>query len=102
MKCCSICNHLAVIAMSNYGPPIRRPSLVWGLGLTVENATNLNVVPTFLHATSVHTIGLSILHRLATIHNAADSQTIGSETNVRITERDRKAHRLWLIGNSKI
>ena len=38
--------------------------------LGVENGTNRNVIPTFL-CDSIHTKG--ILHRLATLHNAADT-----------------------------
>ena len=54
-------------------PPIIRPP-IWGVRVEigVENSINQNLVPTFL--SDFYTNYGPILHRFATIHNAADDR----------------------------
>ena len=70
---CSIRRRLAVIPMSCFDPQIRPP--FGGLGWTqeVDNGTNRHLVPTFLF--DLYTHYRPVLHRVATLHNAADRQT---------------------------
>ena len=95
-KFCSICRRLTATPMSSFDPPIRPP--IWGamVDLGVENGTNLNLVPRFIF--DFYTYYRHILHRLATIHNAADSQT-----DRQTTDRAMGKGRLWYsIGGPKI
>ena len=75
-KFCSICYHSVVFSMSKYGLQAEPTTLVWWLKLADRGSkmecTNWNVNPTFVFDFYTHI--MSILHRLATIHNAADRQ----------------------------
>ena len=74
-KFCSICRRFSGIPMKNYAPPQFDPLPEYWLRVDVRgpNGTNRNVVPTFLFDFKTHY--RPNLHRLATIHNAADIQT---------------------------
>ena len=74
LKWYSTCNRLAAIAMSSYDPP-PKSTPVWRFSVDLwgRNGTNQNIVPTSLF--DFYTHHKPILHRLVTIHNAADRQS---------------------------
>ena len=76
--------------MSSFDPPPQFAPPFGGLGWPwgVENGTNRNLVPTFLF--DFYTHYRPILHRLVTIHNAADD---------RQTERSEKAANAIVLDN---
>ena len=82
---CSLCRRLAAIPMSRCDLPIWRPNLWLGWISEVENVTNRNVdeiIPSRLYTHYKP----PILHRLATIHNAAERrQTERSESAAHAT-----------------
>ena len=70
-----------------FWPPPQFDTHLWvRMDLGVENGTNRNIVPTFLFEFYTHRG--SILHRLATIHNAADRQPTD-----RAMGKDRRCYR---------
>ena len=70
---CSICRRLTTIKMSSYDTQFDPQFVGVRADLGVENGTNRNLVPIFLFDFYAH--NRPILHRLATMHNAADGQT---------------------------